>query len=86
VKAILIVLVLLVAEPAGAKDVALILNDQDQATLAQLLDGALRTQGLGAASAVYFWQKLKAAPAVTERQDDPPKPSGGADPEKGRDP
>lgn len=67
------VLFFVFATGAQAKDVALILNDQDQAMLLQLFDGALKADGLKAANAVYFWQKLKAAPSIEEHKDTPEK-------------
>jgi hypothetical protein len=58
---------------ANAADRALILTDQDQKDLVQALDAATKAQGLAVAPAnVRLYQKLLAAPVVTEQSHDKP--------------
>lgn len=53
---------LALASPATAKDVNLLLTDQEQRGLAEVLDQAVRSGGLQAApNAIYFFNKLKTA-------------------------
>lgn len=57
--------------PASAKDVMLVLNDQEQAALRHILDSATKSEGLQVAQAtVYLLNKLNTAPEVTERKND----------------
>lgn len=59
---------------ARAKDVALILNDQEQTMLYQALDGTVRAQGLNAApSMLHLLDRLRSAPIVTDTKIDAPK-------------
>ena len=65
-------LVLLFTASAAGADKALILNDQDQKDLVQVLDAATRAQGLSiAATSLRLYQKLLAAPSITEQKDAP---------------
>ena len=58
---------------AQAKDVALILNDQEQQMMLQAIDATVRAQGVQAASSMlHLLQKLQTAPAVTETAPDKP--------------
>lgn len=64
----------LAASSAGAADRALILNDQEQAVLHGLFDRCVRAAGLACTNdALYFDNKLQAAPTIIEKKDDPPK-------------
>jgi len=77
----------LFASGAHAKDVALILNDQEQASLRQVLDIATRADGLQIAPlTVYLLRKLEAAGVVTNvkpkddaKPDEPKKESSPSD-------
>jgi competence protein ComGC len=61
-------LLLLAPVPTSAKDVALILNDQNRAALAQVLDLATKAYGLQVASVtVQLKTLLDAAPEVTQQ-------------------
>ena len=58
--------------PAHA-DVALMLNDNEQTAFRQILDAAVRGQGIQVApEAVYLLNKLNTAPQVVPHKDDPP--------------
>ena len=64
----------LVVSPAIAKDVALILSDDEQKILYRVLDAATRGQGIEIAPATaYLLNKLRTAGTVTERKDDKPE-------------
>lgn len=64
---------------AMAADYAVVLNDGEKAALLEALDEATKAKGLAiAGNTVYLANKIKAAPVVTERKDDPP-PSNGSD-------
>ena len=64
----------LAAPPACAADRALMLNEQEQAVLHGLFDRCVRAAGLACANdALYFDNKLQAAPTIVEKKDDPPK-------------
>jgi hypothetical protein len=70
--------ILLAASPAGAKDISLSLNEQEQAALAQVLDQATRSGGLAATQGtVYFYNKLQQAIAAANA----PAPAAAAAPE-----
>jgi hypothetical protein len=57
-----------------AADKALMLNDDEQTALRQILDVATRAQGLQIApTALYFINKINAAPSVVPHKDDAPK-------------
>ena len=69
---VLIFLLAFVAS-AQAKDVMLVLNDQEQAALMQILDVATKANGLQIANnTVAFMQKLQSAPAVVKHTDPTP--------------
>jgi hypothetical protein len=78
----IIILALLYPFTAQAKDVALMLNDQEQAALRQILDVATKAGGMQIApNTVYLLNKLNTAPVVTDHKD---TPAAGA-PEKPED-
>ena len=63
---------LLAPSLAQAKDVALILNDNEVTALKQMLDAATKAQGLAVAgTAVYLLDKINKAPTVTDKKDVP---------------
>jgi hypothetical protein len=67
--------IVLVASPAAAGTVALILSDQEQQALYAALDAATKHEGLAIApNTVYLMNKLKAAPTVEPQKPEPPKP------------
>lgn len=71
-RAALVFAVCLTAGNAQAKDVALVLDDNDQQVMRQVLDRATRVLGLEIAPAtVHLLNKLNAAPVVTQRNDEP---------------
>lgn len=67
--------------PAGAKDVTVTLNDEEQKALWVVFDAALKAKGMElGGNVVFLWQKLQAAaegpkPAATPAPD--PKGKGG---------
>lgn len=72
----LLALVLLLATPAHAADYMITLNDNEKQALLEILDEATKAKGLALAhNTLHFAAKLRAAPVVTERKDDPPKPA-----------
>lgn len=76
-KTIVLMVAILLAVPqfAVAKDVALILNDQQQAKLVHALDVAIRTNGLAIApDMVELFNLLKTAPVVESTKVEPVKP------------
>jgi len=55
---------------AQAKDVMLVLTDQEQTALMQILDIATKAQGLQIANnTIHFMQQLQSAPAVVSHTD-----------------
>jgi len=59
-KQILVLAAVLLAAPAGARDIILPLNDQEQASLRQLLDHAVKNGGLSVApAATHFSEKMQ---------------------------
>ena len=65
---------LVLPQIAAAKNVALILNDDEQAALRVVLDDATKAQGLQIApTTVYLLNKLNSAGTIVEHKDDPPK-------------
>lgn len=72
---LLLALILLAPSPASAKDVALILNDQNRTALAQVLDLATKAYGLQVAPVtVQLKALLDAAPEVTQQTPATPDP------------
>lgn len=68
-----LVLLLLATVPAGAADRAVVLNDTETAALLDALDEATKAKGLAIApNTVYLANKIRTAPIVTERKEDPP--------------
>jgi hypothetical protein len=68
-----LIAVALSASPARAADYALILSDAERAALIEALDEATKAKGLQIApNTVYLANKIRSAPLVTERKDDPP--------------
>lgn len=62
-----VILVMLIALPARAADVALILTEPEQREMVQVLDAAAKAEGIKMATPVsHLWEKLKVAPAVKE--------------------
>lgn len=60
---------------AEAKDVMLVLNDQEQAALRRVLDSATKSEGMQLAPiTVYLLNKLNSAAEVVERKDGAPEP------------
>lgn len=71
---ILVVLILLLVSPVALADKAIVATNQEIAVLVQLIDEALKAKGLTVAhNAVYWVNKLQAAPVVTEQKEEPPK-------------
>lgn len=71
----------LLAHSAQAKDVALILNAQEQAALVQAIDATVRAHGIQAAqNMLHLWERLKTAPEVTGQKTDTPEPKKDATP------
>jgi hypothetical protein len=75
-----VIVVMLLAAPVAAKDYMLSLNDQERAALREILDAAVRANGLVGSvtrNSVFLLDKLNAAPEIVERKDDeqkePPK-------------
>ena len=70
----------MMATPVAAADVTITLNDNEQAALANLLDTAVRAQGLGVAqNALALYDKLLAArKAPTEPKAAPVTPPSAA--------
>lgn len=63
----LAVFAMLIAFPACAADVALILTEPEQREMVQVLDAAAKAEGIKMATPVsHLWEKLKMAPAVKE--------------------
>lgn len=74
-KRIVMIAVLLASAPANAADYMVVVNDQEKQALVEILDEATRAKGLAIApNTVHFLNKIRSAPVVTERKDDPPKP------------
>lgn len=72
---LVLALLLLAPAPVSAKDVALILNDQNRAALAQVLDLATKAYGLQVApTTVQLKALLDAAPEVTQQTPATPDP------------
>lgn len=72
-KTVLMLLIFTVS--AGAKDVALILNDQRQQALYQAIDATVRAQGVQIAPQMLdLLNVLRSAPTVTEQPPVPPEP------------
>lgn len=71
---VVLTILALASSQSAARDLTLILNDQDQQTLVQALDAVMKVQGLvsltnGTASAVQaLYQKLQAAAQTTDKQ------------------
>lgn len=66
-RAFIAIAFILVATPSFAANKVLILNDADQSALLQLLDQAVRGQGLAAADpALRIYNLLKQAPIQVE--------------------
>ena len=64
---------LLLLTPAQAKDVMLVLNDQEREALKHALDVATKSAGMEIAPlTVYLLNKLNAAPTVVEHTDGKP--------------
>lgn len=60
---------------ASAKDVMLVLNDQEQAALRRVLDSATKSEGMQLAPiTVYLLNKLNSAAEVVERKDGAQEP------------
>jgi hypothetical protein len=60
---------------AQAKDVMIILNDQEQAAYKRVLDSATKAEGVQIAPiTVYLMNKLNQAMEVVERKDNPEHP------------
>lgn len=56
-----------------AADRAIVANEQEVNALIQLIDEAVKSKGLAVAQAAIYWvNKLQAAPVVTDRKDEPP--------------
>lgn len=67
--------VLSITVPVAAKDVALILNDQERQVLVQILDEATKAKGLLIArQSVYMLNKLDSAAEVVPHNDKTDKP------------
>jgi len=72
---VLVILLLAFASRANAADTALILNDQEKAALLEALDEATKAKGLAIApNTVYLANKIRTAPVVTDRKDNPDPP------------
>lgn len=72
---------LFLAGPVHAADYMITVNDNEKQALLEILDEATKAKGLGIAqNTMHFAAKLRSAPVVTERKDDPPKPEGEAKP------
>lgn len=66
----------LLASPACAKDITLVLNDKEQEGMIQLIDAAVKAVGLqGAEAGVYMHRKIMAAQADANRPQPPAKPA-----------
>lgn len=71
---IAILLLPILCGAAQAKNIALILNDDEQVALRVVLDTATKAQGIQIApTTVYLLNKLNSAGTVVEHKDDPPK-------------
>lgn len=71
-------ILLTVPSIASAKDVALILNDDEQNAFRAVLDAATKAQGIQIAPmTVYLLNKLNSAGTVVEHKDDAPKEDKG---------
>lgn len=69
-----ILILFLLASPAAWADKAIVATDQEITALIQLIDEAVKAKGLSVApNAVYWVNKLQAAPVVTEQKEEPPK-------------
>lgn len=68
---------MLLATPAYA-DRSIVLTDMEAQALLELIDAAVKAQGLNAAAnAVFLANKIKTAPIVaTPKEDEPRKPVG----------
>lgn len=65
---------LLLSSSASAKDVILVLTEQEQAALRHVLDAATKAEGMQVAPAtVYLLNKLNTAPEAVEHKDDAKK-------------
>jgi hypothetical protein len=60
---------------ASAAEYALMFNDQEKVALLEALDAAVRYKGLEMApNATFLANKIRTAPVVTERKDEPVAP------------
>lgn len=63
---------LLATASARSADRAIVANEQEVTALIQLIDEAVKSKGLSVAQAALYWvNKLQAAPMVTDRKDEP---------------
>lgn len=65
----LITFLCLVCVPSAKADIALVLTDQEKQALIEILDIAVKAQGIQIApNAAYIFNKLKNAPVITEQK------------------
>ena len=68
----LIIAFVMIASPAMAKDVALTLNDQEQALFRQVIDAAAKGKGIEVLlPAAYLLNRLNTAPTIQSVQELP---------------
>lgn len=78
---LLLIAALLAVTPVHAAEYMITLTEAERPALLELLDEAIKAKGLALApNAVHFAVKIRAAPVVTERKDDPPKAEGETKP------
>ena len=74
-------LLIALSTSADAKDVMIILNDQEQAAMRRVLDSATKSEGIQVAPiTVYLLDKLNKAMEVVEKKDNPDQPKGQESP------
>lgn len=73
-KRLFVIAALLGSAPAYAAEYMIVLSDAEKTALVEILDEATKAKGLSIANnTVHFLNKIRSAPVVTERKDDPPK-------------
>jgi len=73
-KLIAALFLVLAVQTAHAAEWMVIVNDAERAALLEALDEATKAKGLQIApNTVYLANKIKAAPVITDRKDEPPK-------------
>lgn len=64
---------------ANAADYAVVINDAEKKALLELLDAAVRSNGLNVAGAAFHLaQKINTAGVVTDQKEQPVEPKEGA--------